>query len=96
MGGYRSCRRAQNVDDVIAMVEDVRCAVEACIEAGERPLVLGGDCTVGLGTIAAFDAPGLVYLDLHADMNVPSAHTLRRRPGSRMRALAPHVNRHSA
>ena len=67
----RSSRRAQNVGDVIAMVEDVKCAVEACIEAGERPLVLGGDCTVGLGTIAAFDAPGLVYLDLHADMNVP-------------------------
>ena len=35
--------------------------------------MLGGDCTVGLGTIAAFDMPGLVYLDLHADMNVPSS-----------------------
>jgi arginase len=69
----RSSRRAQNVGEVIAMVEDVRSAAEACIEAGERPLVLGGDCTVGLGTIAALDTPGLVYVDLHADMNVPAS-----------------------
>jgi arginase len=69
----RSSRLAQNLGDVIAMVEAVRGAAAACIEAGERPLVLGGDCTVGLGTIAALDTPGLVYLDLHADMNVPSS-----------------------
>ena len=40
-------------------------------------LVLGGDCTTGLGSIAGLSAidedAGLVYLDLHADMNVPSS-----------------------
>ncbi len=66
-------RYAQNVDGVVATIEEVRTAVAECAADGERALVLGGDCTVGLGTIASFDAPGVVYLDLHADMNVPSS-----------------------
>jgi arginase len=69
----RSSRRAQNVAEVTATIDEVRTAVAACLADGELPLVLGGDCTVGLGTIAALDKPGLVYLDLHADMNVPSS-----------------------
>ena len=40
-------------------------------------LVLGGDCTVGVGTVAgsrlAGGRTGLVYLDMHADLNVPSS-----------------------
>jgi arginase len=40
-------------------------------------LVLGGDCTVELGTVAGLrdrvERLGLVYLDLHADLNVPSS-----------------------
>jgi arginase len=39
--------------------------------------VLGGDCTVGIGTVAgavaAGEDPRLVYLDLHADLNTPSS-----------------------
>jgi arginase len=76
----RSSPRAQNVDAVVATVDGVRRAVGRALEAGERVLVLGGDCTVGLGTIAALAADGdrdervgVVYLDLHADMNVPSS-----------------------
>ena len=42
-------------------------------------LVLGGDCTTGLGSIAALtdinEHAGLIYLDLHADMNVPASVT---------------------
>lgn len=69
----QSSPRAQNVGDVIAAIGEVQAAVTACLHDRQRPLVLGGDCTVGLGTIAALDMPGLVYLDLHADMNVPSS-----------------------
>jgi arginase len=40
-------------------------------------LVLGGDCTVGIGTVAGHVAShervGLVYLDAHADLNVPES-----------------------
>jgi arginase len=39
--------------------------------------VLGGDCTVGIGTVAGAVAGrgriGLLYLDLHADLNVPES-----------------------
>jgi arginase len=42
-----------------------------------RVLVLGGDCTIELGTVAGLrdgvGRLGLVYLDLHADLNVPSS-----------------------
>ena len=69
----RESRRAQNVGGVAATIDEVRDAVAACVADGERALVLGGDCTVGLGTIAALGDPGVVYLDLHADMNVPSS-----------------------
>jgi arginase len=44
---------------------------------GDLSLVLGGDCTIELGTLAGLQARldgriGLVYFDLHADMNTPS------------------------
>ena len=49
----------------------------ATAPAGDRVLVLGGDCTTGVGTVAGLigRAPdlGLVYLDRHADLNVPSS-----------------------
>jgi arginase len=49
----------------------------AATPAGDRVLVLGGDCTVGVGTVAGLVRrgvkPGLVYLDRHADLNVPSS-----------------------
>jgi arginase len=69
----RESRRAQNVAGVVATIDEVREAVAESVAGGERALVLGGDCTVGLGTIAALGDPGVVYLDLHADMNVPSS-----------------------
>ena len=45
-------------------------------DGARRALVLGGDCTVGVGAVAGVahrGRVGLVYLDLHADMNVPDA-----------------------
>jgi arginase len=42
-------------------------------------LVLGGDCTVGIGTVAgiqrAIGPVGLVYFDLHSDLNTPATAT---------------------
>jgi arginase len=43
---------AQNLAEVVATAERTRDAVAAAIERGEFALVLGGDCTVGLGTVA--------------------------------------------
>src|SRR3954447_10840201 len=52
--------------------------VAALVAGADSPvLVLGGDCTVELGTVAGLrdrvDRLGLVYVDLHADLNVPSS-----------------------
>ncbi len=73
----RSSPRAQNVAEVMRTVEAVARVVEAGLRDGERMLVLGGDCTVGIGSmrgLAALEPDcGLVYLDLHADMNTPAS-----------------------
>jgi arginase len=49
----------------------------AAVRGGDRVLVLGGDCTVGVGTVAGLAmrgaAPGLVYFDRHSDLNVPDS-----------------------
>jgi arginase len=49
----------------------------AAVRGSDRVLVLGGDCTVGVGTVAGLalrgGAPGLVYFDRHADLNVPAS-----------------------
>lgn len=69
--------RARNSGAVVAMIEGVRRKATAALAEGSAVLVLGGDCTTGLGSIAALTAidedAGLVYLDLHADMNVPGS-----------------------
>ena len=69
--------RARNPGAVVAMIEGVRDQATVALAEGSAVLVLGGDCTTGLGSIAALRAidegAGLVYLDLHADMNVPAS-----------------------
>ena len=66
----RERRLAQNLPHVVEVVRETASRVRS---ADGRVLVLGGDCTVGLGTVAGQpDGPlGLVYFDMHADLNVP-------------------------
>jgi arginase len=71
----RESRFAQNVSAVVAQVTETAARVRAALAAGELPLVLGGDCTLELGTVSAHvtsDEPiSLLYFDLHPDLNVP-------------------------
>jgi arginase len=74
----RTNRRAQNLDAVVEIVGETARRVGAAVEAGEATLVLGGDCTVGIGAVAGHVAGGrgrvgVVYFDSHADLNVPSS-----------------------
>jgi arginase len=78
--GWRPDReqpRAQHAERVAETAGHVRDAVAGRLAAGCRVLVLGGDCTVGVGTVAGSrlsgGRTGLVYLDMHADLNVPSS-----------------------
>jgi arginase len=69
--------RAQNLAAVVAAAAGVRDAAAAAMGRGELALVLGGDCTVGVGTVAASalqnGETGVVYLDMHADLNTPAS-----------------------
>ena len=71
----REHRRAQNAAGVAEAAREVAERVEAAFRAGMTPVVLGGDCTVGIGTVAGAQAAGervgLVYFDMHPDLNTP-------------------------
>ena len=69
--------RAQNVGKIVEVVQDTARRVQGSLAAGEATLVLGGDCTVGIGAVAghvgAGERVGLIYFDTHADANVPDS-----------------------
>jgi arginase len=69
--------RAMNAAAVGDGVRAVSDRAAEAIAAGELPIVLGGDCTVGVGTVAgavsAGVEPRLVYFDLHPDLNTPAS-----------------------
>ncbi len=60
---------------------DLAKKVEGILNAGELPLVLGGDHSIAIGSIAGFssfcrsrnEVPGLMWFDAHADMNTPES-----------------------
>lgn len=66
---------AQNADAVITMVQGVAGRVQAALARGCLALVIGGDCTVGIGTVTGHgtDDVGLIYFDMHADLNTPES-----------------------
>jgi arginase len=68
--------RAQHAEAVAEVAAETAARVRDSARRGRIPLVIGGDCTVGLGTVAGSrdgGSLGLVYFDLHTDMNVPSS-----------------------
>lgn len=69
-------RSAQNLGAVCDIARDTARRVERALAAGGGPLlVLGGDCTIEIGTVAGHlardERAGLVYFDLHPDLNTP-------------------------
>ena len=67
--------RAMNADAVATVATAVAGLVAQSLDDGSAVLVLGGDCTVGIGTVAGASAGsanvGLVYVDLDTDLNTP-------------------------
>jgi arginase len=67
---------ARFLAEIKAACEDVAERVKGAREDGLRPLVLGGDHSVALGTLgglaAASGAGGVLWLDAHADLNTPA------------------------
>jgi arginase len=73
----REERRAQNLGTVVEIVRETGLRVGEAATPGAVTLVLGGDCTVGIGTVAGHvgrgERVGLLYFDTHADLNVPES-----------------------
>jgi len=66
---------AKFVEEIETVTHEVADEVAAAIDAGELPLVLGGDHSVAIGSLrgsAAAADVGAVWFDAHADYNAPS------------------------
>jgi arginase len=66
---------ARNADTVIAVATELADSVAVALGDDHDVLVLGGDCTVELGTVAGSvvdgTSVGLAYVDLDTDLNTP-------------------------
>jgi arginase len=61
-----------------ALVEGVRAGVASILSEGQFPLVVGGDCPILLGCLAAFGSAerrGLLFVDGHEDAYPPERST---------------------
>lgn len=70
--------RARFLPEILDACANVAGLVEEVVAGGSLPLVLGGDHSIALGTLAglraAAGAPGgVVWIDAHGDLNTPSS-----------------------
>ncbi|MGB8590977.1 MAG: arginase family protein [Candidatus Acidiferrales bacterium] len=68
--------RARNLPRIVKSLEDLRPRVEAAVKSGALPIILTGDCTIALATVAGvrryFHNVSMIYLDRDADLNIPA------------------------
>lgn len=77
----RSCEdsKARFKPQILQVCQQLADRVEACLQEGRFPLVLGGDHSIAMGSMAGVAAHyrarneklGLVWFDAHGDMNLP-------------------------
>jgi arginase len=69
--------KAMNLEAVVSIAQSVAERVADAQHAGEIALILGGDCTIELGSVAGAlkgcRSVGLIYIDLDTDLNPPDA-----------------------
>jgi arginase len=68
--------KAMNLGAVARVARDVAKRVEQALAEQRSAFILGGDCTVELGTVAGATADGkrvaVIYIDLDTDLNPPA------------------------
>jgi arginase len=72
--------RAQNVGEVTESIRELIERLVPLVTRGDTLLVLGGNCTVALGVVAALcrvsaDPVGVLYVDRNYDINTPRSTT---------------------
>ena len=74
----------KNCPSIISICSKLSEQVLQALRAGNKPIVLGGDHSLGIGTISGVSqfareqngSMGLIWIDAHADMNTPNTtHT---------------------
>ncbi len=70
--------RARFLPQILATCAELAELVAGAVDGGSRPLVLGGDHSVALGTLAglataAGEPGGLIWIDAHGDLNTPES-----------------------
>jgi arginase len=67
--------RAHHVDEIVRVVEDLAKVVADIERAGNIAIVLGGDHSMAIGTLAGLSRggrrPGVIWMDAHGDSNTP-------------------------
>ena len=71
---------AQNAGPATLSLQQLADRLDPLLADGDTALVLGGNCTIVLGVVAALwrlgdGAPGLLYVDRHYDINTPESTT---------------------
>lgn len=68
--------RARNLPRVVGALEALKPRVEAAVKTGGLPLIISGDCSSALATIAGvrryYRGASIMYLDRDADLNIPA------------------------
>lgn len=68
--------RARNLPGVLASLEALKPRVEQAVKSGALPLILSGDCSVALATVAGvrryFRHVAMIYMDSDADLQTPA------------------------
>ncbi|MGA7852696.1 MAG: arginase family protein [Candidatus Acidiferrales bacterium] len=68
--------RARNLSRVIASLEALKPRVEMAVKSSALPLILSGDCSIAMATVAGarryFRKVSMIYMDGDADLNTPA------------------------
>ena len=71
-------KHAKYLDVIMTVCDELAQMVEASVRDGGTPIVLGGDHSIAMGTLAGLkrargEAPGVVWIDAHSDINSPDS-----------------------
>ncbi len=68
--------RARNLPGILAAMETLKPRVEQAVKSSALPIILGGDCSIALATVAGvrryFRHVSMIYMDRDADLNTPA------------------------